>query len=82
MEFKLPLGVISKTDITRILREINSLNDFFVSANVRGTSAQPQIPQIQQESLAHGAQGVMYKPLVVKQLIKVIQSMMRNIPGE
>jgi DNA-binding response OmpR family regulator len=41
-----------------------------------------QIPQIQQESLTHGARGVMFKPLVVKQLIKMIQVMMRDIPGE
>lgn len=41
-----------------------------------------QVPQIQQESLAHGAQGVMFKPLVVKQLIKVIQTMIRDVPGE
>jgi DNA-binding response OmpR family regulator len=41
-----------------------------------------QVPQIQQESLAHGAQGVMFKPLVVKQLVSVIQTMMRDMPGE
>jgi DNA-binding response OmpR family regulator len=38
-----------------------------------------QVPQIQQESLAHGARGVMYKPLILKQLIHMIQVMMRDI---
>jgi DNA-binding response OmpR family regulator len=38
-----------------------------------------QIPQIQQESLAHGAHGVLFKPLVVKQLVSVIQTMIRDI---
>jgi DNA-binding response OmpR family regulator len=41
-----------------------------------------QIPQIQEESLIHGARGVMFKPLVVKQLISMIQVMMRDIPSE
>jgi CheY-like chemotaxis protein len=38
-----------------------------------------QIPKIQEESLAHGARGVMFKPLVVKQLIRMIHIMMRDI---
>jgi DNA-binding response OmpR family regulator len=41
-----------------------------------------QLPEIQQESLAHGAQGVMYKPLVVKQLVNVIKTMMRNVSSD
>ena len=41
-----------------------------------------QIPQIQQESLAHGAHGVLFKPLVVKQLVSVIQTMIRDVSSE
>jgi DNA-binding response OmpR family regulator len=38
-----------------------------------------QVPQIQQEGLAHGARSVMYKPVILKQLIRMIQVMMRDI---
>lgn len=43
MELKLPLSVVSQIDIARLLRELNSLEDFFVSTKNRpsGTSIQP-----------------------------------------
>lgn len=43
MEFKLPLSVVTQADIARIVREINSLNDFFVSTKLResGSPMQP-----------------------------------------
>jgi len=41
-----------------------------------------QMPRIQQESLAHGAHLVLFKPIVVKQLVSVIQTMMRDISSE
>jgi F0F1-type ATP synthase delta subunit len=43
MELKLPLSVVTQADIARIIREINNLNDFFVSANLRqsGSPMQP-----------------------------------------
>ncbi len=43
MELKLPASVISQIDVARILRELNNLNDFFVSSKVRvsGTPVQP-----------------------------------------
>ena len=34
-----------------------------------------QIASIRQESMAHGAQGVLYKPLVMKELINLVSSM-------
>src|SRR5689334_11853848 len=34
--------------------------------------------RIQQESIAHGAQGVLFKPLVVKELMSMIRSMMQD----
>lgn len=37
-----------------------------------------QSAAIQQASLSHGAKGVMLKPLVVKELIKVIQSILEE----
>jgi len=43
VELKLPLSVISQVDVARLLRELNSLDDFFVGAKVRqgGTPIQP-----------------------------------------
>lgn len=42
-ELVLPLTLVGEVDITRLLREINTLDDFFVSAEVRksGSSIQP-----------------------------------------
>lgn len=43
MELKLPEAVISKIDVARLMRELNSLDDFLVQASIRppGTSTQP-----------------------------------------
>jgi F0F1-type ATP synthase delta subunit len=43
VELKLPLNVISQVDIARLLRELTSLNDFFITAAARkaGTPMQP-----------------------------------------
>src|SRR5688572_20789527 len=43
MELKLPLSVISHTDINRVLRELGALDDFFVGAVARraGTTLAP-----------------------------------------
>jgi F0F1-type ATP synthase delta subunit len=46
MDLKLPLSIVSKADIARILREINTLDDFFVSANARQAGSSPQIPRV------------------------------------
>ena len=35
----------------------------------------PPAPRAQHESLEHGAQGVLYKPLVVKELIHLVKTM-------
>jgi|SRR5688572_15602789 CheY-like chemotaxis protein len=41
-----------------------------------------QLSGIRQESMNHGAQGVLFKPLVVKELMQVIHSMMPDDPDE
>jgi hypothetical protein len=43
-ELILPPSVISQADVTRLIRELNGLNDFFVDANARasGTPIQPR----------------------------------------
>lgn len=40
---KLPSNIAGQTDVARVLRELNSLNDFFVEAKIRagGTALQP-----------------------------------------
>lgn len=38
-----------------------------------------QLASIRQESLAHGAQGVLFKPLVVKELAAIIRNMLRTL---
>jgi hypothetical protein len=46
MEFKLPLNIISQMDVARILREINSLNDFFVQTKARQSGTPMKLPKI------------------------------------
>ncbi|HSX17952.1 MAG TPA: hypothetical protein VLE51_01175 [Candidatus Saccharimonadales bacterium] len=42
-DFKLPTGLIGKIELSRLLRELSILDDFFISARVRqvGTPIQP-----------------------------------------
>jgi DNA-binding response OmpR family regulator len=40
----------------------------------------PQLSAIRQESMAHGAQEVLFKPLMVADLINVIRNLIRDIP--
>lgn len=45
-EFVLPLALVGDIDITRLLREINSLNDFFIATEVRKPGNNTQPPRI------------------------------------
>jgi hypothetical protein len=46
MDLKLPLTVVSQVDAARVLRELNALDDFFVSAAVRKTGVPMQPPRL------------------------------------
>jgi F0F1-type ATP synthase delta subunit len=46
VELKLPLSVISQVDVARILRELNNLNDFFISATARKSGTPMQSPPL------------------------------------
>ena len=39
-----------------------------------------QLHTIRQESLTHGAQGVLFKPLIVAELVNVIRNLIRDVP--
>lgn len=43
MDFKLPLSVVGQSDINRLFRELDSLDDFFISSTARkaGTPVKP-----------------------------------------
>lgn len=43
MEFKLPLGVVSNTDVSHLMRELAALDEFFIALKARkaGTSVAP-----------------------------------------
>jgi F0F1-type ATP synthase delta subunit len=45
-QFKLPNRVISQTDINRLLRELDALNDFFMAAAVRSAGTPLKPPKI------------------------------------
>jgi len=55
VELKLPLGVMSKVDVARIMRELNALDDFFTAAKVRETGAPVKPPHLTRSlnQLAH-----------------------------
>ncbi len=44
-KYELPLGIVSRVDIGRLLREIDALNTFMKSAEVRVPGTQPQLPK-------------------------------------
>jgi F0F1-type ATP synthase delta subunit len=46
---KLPAIVISQSDISRLLRELNGLDDFFVGANARVSGTKMQLPKISRQ---------------------------------
>jgi F0F1-type ATP synthase delta subunit len=46
---KLPAIVISQSDISRLLRELNGLDDFFVGANARVAGTKMQLPKISRQ---------------------------------
>lgn len=54
-QLKLPTIVISQTDIARLQRELNGLNDFFTSARARQTGTSMQLPKLTRilNQLAH-----------------------------
>lgn len=43
---KLPLSVIGQVDIARLMRELNGLEDFFVSAKARSPGVSMQLPRL------------------------------------
>lgn len=46
MELKIPLSVISKVDIAKLMREIIALNDFLVGASSRKPGESMQLPKV------------------------------------
>lgn len=52
---KLPYGLIGLPDVTRLVRELNGLNDFFAGAQNRSAGTAMQLPKISRllDALAH-----------------------------
>lgn len=46
MEFKLPINVVSAADLSRIKRELSSLDEYFISANARKGGEPNQPPRL------------------------------------
>lgn len=46
---KLPSTVISQTDVARLMRELNSLDDFFVGAKARQSGTRMNLPKISRQ---------------------------------
>jgi F0F1-type ATP synthase delta subunit len=48
-QLKLPLSVVSQIDLARLLRELNSLDDFFSGAKIRTASTAMQLPKLSRQ---------------------------------
>jgi len=44
-QLKLPVGIVNRGDVMRLQRELNALNDFFVSASARKAGTPMQLPK-------------------------------------
>lgn len=81
-DLKLPLSVISQVDMSRIIRELDALNDFFTSAAHRSPGT-PQTPPRLSRSLNEMAVGNHFNLLEQKDrqsLLKLLNDIMKSAP--
>lgn len=82
IELKLPNSIVSKTDVVRLQRELNSLEDFFVGAAARtaGTAIQPPRLTRQLDSLAKENEYNLLDSDSRRQLAEALRQLIKNAP--
>ncbi|MEX2006863.1 MAG: hypothetical protein WD877_01705 [Candidatus Saccharimonadales bacterium] len=84
MELKIPLAVVSPADVTRLIRELNSLDDFFAGAAARKSgSASPTPPRLTRllDSLAKENQINLLDAAGRKDLEAKLQNLLKVAPA-
>jgi F0F1-type ATP synthase delta subunit len=80
---KLPNSLISQADVTRLTRELNGLNDFFVSARTRVAGTPMQAPKITRllDTLARENQVNLLKEDERARLLSGLNSVYEHAPS-
>lgn len=83
MELKLPTSVISQSDVTRLIRELSSLEDFFATAAVRKTGTPMQLPKLTSSlnQLAKANNRNLLTQAERQQLIAVLKEVVAKAPS-
>jgi len=80
---KLPSSVISQTDVARLMRELNGLDDFFVGANARQHGTKMSLPKIsrQIDTLAHENGVNLLEDSNRRQLMAELETIYKQAPN-
>lgn len=81
-QLKLPVSLVSKGDVQRLLRELNALNDFFVGAAVRQPGQAVVMPKTSKilEQLAADNQRNLFEEPARKQLFADLENLVAKAP--
>jgi hypothetical protein len=81
-ELKLPPSVIGQIDISRMIRELTSLNDFFIDANRRTAGTPVQPPRLSRllDQLAKANDYNLLEPSHRQGLIGELEALLRKAP--
>ncbi len=82
MELKLPLGVVGRTDLNRLMRELNQLDDFFVTAAAKDPDSVPAAPHFTHlmEQLARDNSYNLLEAGVRKRLHEQLEIIKNQVP--
>lgn len=83
MELSLPQTIISRVDVARVLRELETLNEYMVSAAVRQTGQPMQLPRLtrQLEDLARDNQRNLLDETGRKELHGRLNMLLKQAPS-
>ena len=83
MELKLPQTIISRIDVARVMREIETLNDFLVGAKVRKTGQPMQLPRLsrQLEDLARDNERNLLEESQRKEVLGKLNQIIGSAPS-
>ncbi len=83
MQFRLPLAVVTQSDVDRLLRELTSLEEFFIGAKVRaaGTPITPPRLSRQLDQISRGNSLNLLKSLHRQALIEQLKKLQKTAPS-
>ena len=80
---RIPTSLVNRTDVLRLLREINWLNDFFVGAAARQTGSPMQVPKTSRvlDQLAEINEVNLVDPGVRKRIVAELDKLLKTAPS-